>query len=464
MTATPRRGVPLRVQLIAAFAVLSLVAVGVLLAVEQLGVGTTLDELDRPEREAVAAESAALAGVAYGDAGGWAGADLTHSLSTADGVGALLTIMAADGTTVTGPPPGVDRGRGEGPEDRASDIITLPITSGGETVGTGRLLFISEQAAAHRAHDFLWGWTLLAGGIALLVATAVGWFLARRLSSPLSDLTDTAERYADGDRHVRTDLHSRVSEVRRLASALDTMAEAVDRSEESQKRMVADVAHELRNPLAVVQGQLEEMRDGYMPADPEALATLHDETLRLARVVDDLGNLAEAELPQLLRSAPIDLATVATQAAEARRAAFEAAGIRLQVVADHAPTLGDADRLGQVAANLLENCVRYCRAGDRCTLRTGTDADEVFLMCDDSGPGIPEPERAQVFERRYRGSNAADTPGSGIGLAVVRGLVDAHHGDVAVTSSPDGGTRVVVRLPSHRDHPDTSDRRSQAVS
>jgi two-component system sensor histidine kinase BaeS len=242
------------------------------------------------------------------------------------------------------------------------------------------------------------------------------------------------------------------------------MAEAVDRSEESQKRMVADVAHELRNPLAVVLGQLEEMRDGYMPADPEALATLHDETLRLARVVDDLGNLAEAELPQLLRSAPINLATVATQAAEARRAAFEAAGIGLQVVADHAPTLGDPDRLGQVAANLLENCVRYCRAGDRCTLRTGTDADEVFLMCDDSGPGIPESERAQVFERRYRGSNAADTPGSGIGLAVVRGLVDAHHGDVAVTSSPDGGTRVVVRLPSHRDHPDTSDRRSQAVS
>ncbi len=464
MTPTPRRAVPLHVALIAAFAVLSLVAVGVLLVVEQLGIGSTLDELDRPEREAVAAESATLAGVAYGEAGGWAGADLTHARSTAEGVGARLNVIAADGTNVSGPPPGGGSGHGEGPEDRASDIITLPITSAGETVGTARLLFISEQAAAHRAHDFLWGWALLAGGLALLAATAVGWLLARRLSRPLSDLTDTAERYAGGDRHVRTDLSSRVSEVRRLAGALDTMADAVDRSEASQKRMVADVAHELRNPLAVLQGQLEEMRDGYMPADPQALATLHDETLRLARVVDDLGNLAEAELPQILRPTQIDLASVATQAAEARRAAFEAAGIRLDVVADRAPTLGDADRLGQVTANLLDNCVRYCRAGDQCTVRTGTDGDEVFLMLDDSGPGIPESERAQVFERRYRGSNAAGTPGSGIGLAVVRGLVHAHEGEVAVTGNPDGGTRVVVRLPSHGVNPDTFDRRREAVS
>ncbi len=447
MTTRLRRAVPLHVQLIAAFAVLSLVAVGVLLVVEQLGIGTTLDDLDRPEREAVAAEAAVLAGEAYGEAGEWTDADLTHSLRTADGVGALLTIIAADGATVTGPPPGVDGGRGEGPEDRASDIVTVPIVSEGRAVGTARVLFISEQAAAHRAHDFLWGWSLLAGGIALVAATAVGWLLAHRLSRPLSDLTDTAERYAAGDRHVHTDPLSRVSEVRRLSTALGTMADAVDRSEDSQKRMVSDVAHELRNPLAVLQGQLEEMRDGYMPADPKALATLHDETLRLARVVDDLGDLAEVELPRLLRPAEIDLASVATQAAHARRGTFEAAGIRLDVVADPAPTLGDADRLGQVTANLLDNCVRYCRAGDRCTLRTGTDGDEVFLMLDDSGPGIPESERTLVFERRYRGSNAGDAPGSGIGLAVVRGLVDAHHGDVSVTGSPDGGTRVAVRLP-----------------
>ena len=85
-------------------------------------------------------------------------------------------------------------------------------------------------------------------------------------------------------------------------------------------------------------------------------------------------------------------------------------------------------------------------------------------MLDDSGPGIPESERAQVFERRYRGSNAAGTPGSGIGLAVVRGLVHAHEGEVAVTGNPDGGTRVVVRLPSHGVNPDTFDRRREAVS
>lgn len=428
---------------------LSLVAVGVLLVVEELGIGSTLDELDRPEREAVSAEAANLAGEAYGEADGWANADLDHAKNTAEGAGARLNIIAADGTNVSGPPPGGGSGHGDGPEERASDVITVPITSDGETVGTARLLFISAQAAAHRAHDFLWGWALLAGGLAVAAATAVGWFMAGRLSRPLSDLADAAERYADGSRDVRTDLNSRVSEVRRLAGALDTMARSVDRSEESRKRMIADVAHELRNPLAVLQGQLEEMLDGYMPADAAALAALHEETLRLARVVDDLGNLAEAELPQLLRPAPIDLASVATQAAEARRAAFEAAGIGLVVVANPAPTLGDADRLGQVTANLLDNCVRYCRAGDQCTLRTGTDGDEVVLTLDDTGPGIPESDRAQVFDRRYRGANAADTPGSGIGLSVVRGLARAHHGDVAVTDSSDGGTRVVVRLPSH---------------
>jgi two-component system sensor histidine kinase BaeS len=449
VTSTPRRAFALHVQLIAAFAVLSLVAVGVLLVVDELGIGSTLDELDRPEREAVSVEAAHLAGEAYGEAGGWVNADLNHAKNTAEGAGARLNIIAADGRNVSGPPPGGGSGHGDGPEERASDIITVPITSDGKTVGTTRLLFISEQAAAHRAHDFLWGWTLLAGALALATATAGGWFMAGRLSRPLSDLADAAERYADGNRDVRTDLDSRVSEVRRLAGALDTMARSVDRSQESRKRMIADAAHELRNPLAVLQGQLEEMRDGYMPADAAALEALHEETLRLARVVDDLGNLAEAELPQLLRPAPIDLASVATQAAEARRAAFEAAGIGLVVLADPAPTLGDADRLGQVTANLLDNCVRYCRAGDQCTLWTQTDGDDVFLTLDDTGPGIPEADRAQVFDRRYRGANAADTPGSGIGLSVVRGLVRAHHGDVTVTDSPDGGTRVVVRLPSH---------------
>lgn len=445
---------PLHVALIAAFAALSLVAVAVLLVTEQLGIGSTLDELDRPGREAIAAETAALAGEAFAEAGGWADADLTHALRTADGVGARLTIIDSAGAMVAGAPPALGRGRGDRPEDRADDIVAVSVVSEGQTVGTARLLFLSEQAASHRAHDFFLGWALLAAVVALVAATAVGWFVARRLARPLADLTDAAERYAHGDRHVQTDLNSGVSEVRRLASALDTMALAVDRSEESQKRMVADIAHELRNPLAVLQGQLEEMRDGYVPTDPAALAALHDETLRLARVVDDLGDLAEAELPQLLHSANIDLASVATQIARTRRATFEAAGIDLDVVARHAPVFGDADRLGQVTANLLDNCVRYCRAGDRCVLRTGQDGDEAFLLLDDSGPGIPKSEHALVLERRYRGSNAAGTPGSGIGLAVVRGMVGAHHGHVVVTTSPDGGTRVVVRLPAN---PDTTD-------
>jgi two-component system sensor histidine kinase BaeS len=446
VTAARDRTVPLHAQLIVAFAALSLVAVGVLLAVEQVGVGSVLDELDRSGREALAAEAAELAGDAYGEAGGWSTAELQHAQETAEGVGARLSILAVDGTAVAGPPPGGGSGHGAGPEARATDIIVLPITDGSEVVGTARLLFLSQQAAAHRAHDFLWGWALVAGAVALLAAGLVGWGLARRLARPLSDLTDVAERYAGGDRRARTDIDTSVAEVRRLAGALDTMAVAVDRSEQAQRALVADIAHELRNPLAVVQGSLEELRDGLVPADQQSLDALHTEVLRLARVVDDLGALADAEQAENTAAEPVDLAHIVDAAMLVRSGVFDDAGIRVHLDVQNAVVWGDAHRLGQVVGNLLDNCVRHCGSGTSCFVSLTAENGDVTLTVRDTGPGIPPDDLPHVLERRYRGSLASEA-GSGIGLAIVQGLVATHGGTLEVASDVGVGTTVTVRLP-----------------
>ena len=287
---------------------------------------------------------------------------------------------------------------------------------------------------------------MVAGAVALLAASLVGWVLARRLAQPLSDLTDVAERYAAGDRRARTDIDSSVAEVRRLAGALDTMAVAVDRSEQAQRALVADIAHELRNPLAVVQGSLEELRDGLVPADQQSLDALHTEVLRLARVVDDLGALADAEQALNTAAEPVDLAHIVHAAMLVRSGVFEDAGIRVRLDVQNAVVWGDSHRLGQVVGNLLDNCVRHCGSDASCFVTLTAENSDVTLTVRDTGPGIPPDDLPHVLERRYRGSLASEA-GSGIGLAIVQGLVATHGGTLEVASDVGVGTTVTVRLP-----------------
>ena len=435
----PRRGISVRTHLVLAFATVSLLAVGVLVALEGLGIGGALDRLDETERRLLAESIAAELADAYAEDGSWADADLSHATTTAEGAGAWLDVVGADGQTLTD--------AGSEPGLRASSV-SVPVVSNGNVVGTSQLVFASPEAAAHRAHDYLWEWSILAAGTALLVAVLVGWVIAGRLARPLSDLADTADTYAEGDHSVRPEVRAGTREVRRLASALDSMSSSVETSEKAQRDMLADVAHELRNPLAVLQGQLEEIRDGFATADSTTVGALHTEVLRLARVVDDLGALAEVEQPDALDARPVDLCAVVTDSVAVRRSTFAAAEVLVEVRCHPIVVDGDEHRLGQVIGNLLDNSARHCRAGDTCVVTLAKVENDVVLRVTDDGPGISPDDLPHVLERRYRGRSTSG--GSGIGLAVARRIVDAHGGTIEVTSGLGRGTTVTVRLPQGR--------------
>jgi len=238
-------------------------------------------------------------------------------------------------------------------------------------------------------------------------------------------------------------------ELGEVAQAFDTMADEVVRAETVRRQLAADVAHELRTPLAALQAGLEELRDGLREPDTQRLAALHDQTLRLGRVVADLADLSAAESAALsLRPVDTDLADLARAALAAQRPQLDSAGLHVDAdLATPVPVRADPDRIHQAIANLLANAVRYCRPGDRVTVRTHAEPGSAVLEVADTGPGIPADELPHIFDRLWRGQHARSVAGSGIGLAVVRELVTAHGGTVIADSPPAGGTTVTIRLP-----------------
>jgi two-component system sensor histidine kinase BaeS len=228
------------------------------------------------------------------------------------------------------------------------------------------------------------------------------------------------------------------------------MADEVVRSERVRRSLTADVAHELRTPLAALQAGLEEVRDGLRPADPERLAALHDQTLRLGRVVQDLADLSAAESAVLsLHPADTDLAEIAREALAAQKPLLASVGLHVESDLDSVvPVYADPDRLHQAVSNLLGNAARYCRPRDRVTVCASQHDGRAVLTVADTGPGISASELPHIFDRLWRGRQARAVAGSGIGLAVVRELITAHGGTVTADSHPGAGTTITIGLPA----------------
>ncbi|MFI8092124.1 ATP-binding protein [Streptomyces sp. NPDC086080] len=444
---------PLGRRLFAAFAVVVLASVALLTAAALVGTDRGLSSAHRADRQRTVARVAAAAADAYRAADGWSAADLSTARSVAAGADAVLTVRNADGEVVSGAfarpnenGGGPDRerrerGAGTGPGAQA------PVVVDGGTVGSVRLVFSPGSGSA--GLSVAWGWIAAATAGALALALAVSWYVTRRLTAPVVRVAASARALAAGDRSARARVEA-PGELGDLARAFDAMADDVGRAEQARHRLAADVAHELRTPLASLRAGLEELRDGL--ADPSArrLASLHDQALRLGRVVDDLGELAEAESARFaLHLAEVDLTELAGAAVAEREAELHTAGLTVRTVPGPAPLLvrADADRLHQALGNLLSNTARHCRPGDSVTVTTSATSSEALVEVADTGPGIPAEELPHVFDRLWRGARARAGGGSGIGLAVVKELVTAHGGTVAVDSGPEGGVRMTVRLP-----------------
>ncbi|HEU68259.1 MAG TPA: HAMP domain-containing protein, partial [Candidatus Acetothermia bacterium] len=288
---------------------------------------------------------------------------------------------------------------------------------------------------------------VLVGGAAALVAAALlAVLLAAQLSRPLKRLILATTRIAKGDLAHRVPVRTR-DEIGCLGQAFNEMAAALESSEKSRQNLLADVAHELRTPLAVVRGNLEGMLDGVFPLAPEGLALVYDQTLHLADLVEDLRTLtlAEAGHLQLVRE-PTDIGDLVRAVVDGVRPTAVEEGVTLAV--DAQPGLRahvDPRRIRQVLGNLLDNALRYSPPGGTITVRVRSEGGEILVAVRDQGPGVSPQDLPHVFERLYRGDESRSGEGTGLGLAIARELVQAHGGRIWVEN--EGGAVFTFTLP-----------------
>ena len=292
-------------------------------------------------------------------------------------------------------------------------------------------------------------------GAAFLTALAVSTFISLRIVKPIRALAEAAERIAKGAYAARVPATGS-DEIAVLGSAFNEMATALESAERKRRELLSDVAHELRTPLATVEGYLEGLADGVVPADRETWSLLRNETGRLRRLVDDLAKVSRAEERQLdLHSTPSKPGLLVAAAVQAAAAAYAAKGVALGTKLDRRlPSVDvDPDRIAEVLANLLDNALRHTPTGGRVEVVAAGRGKQVELVVADTGEGIAPEHLDRVFERFYRVDRARsrDQGGSGIGLAIARALVEAHGGQLwAESSGPGLGARFVCRLSAVR--------------
>jgi signal transduction histidine kinase len=307
----------------------------------------------------------------------------------------------------------------------------------------------------------------------LLAAGLVSWFLVGRVSRPVEDLADAVETIAGGRFDVRVPSGGFSTEIDRLSTAVGSMAGQLAATEMTRSRLLADLAHELRTPLATLEAYVDGIEDGVVPTEPESWQTMRDQIARLRRLASDLRDVAAAA-EQALTVSPEELAVedLAEAALAAAAPRYAAKGVELRRVSEGVapPVVGDRERLEQVLANLLDNALRHTSPGGHVVVTTeslaavrgpdGTRSPERAVICvTDDGEGIPPDQVDAVFERFYRAEPArthTDGGGSGLGLTIARALADAHGGTLTAHSAgPGRGSTLRLALPIARPHAHT---------
>lgn len=288
---------------------------------------------------------------------------------------------------------------------------------------------------------------LAGAGVAL-----VSWLLLRQqLLKPLRRLRERVGAMSAGDLDARIGLAGS-DEVADLAAGIDRLAATLGQDGTRRKRFIADISHELRTPLAVLSGEVDALVDGVRPWNQKSQRSLQAEIGSLNRLVDDLYQLALADLGALaFHTRRVAIEDIVERVAERRERELTARGLRLVVEPAPRPNLmeGDAKRLTQLFDNLLQNSRRYTDPGGIVRIRTRTDDDRCLIEIEDSVPGVPDEALDKLFERLYRveQSRSRTHGGSGLGLAIAQSIVEGHGGKIHADHSPLGGLRVSIRLP-----------------
>ncbi len=296
--------------------------------------------------------------------------------------------------------------------------------------------------------------SLISAIVASACALLVGWLVARRMMQPIDALTDATQEMASGKLGTQVQVTSQ-DEIGRLSQSFNQMSDDLAQSNQLRKQMTADIAHDLRTPLSILQGYLEGLKDGELEGNPRLYNILYEEAQQLSHLINELRTLSLADAGELtLNRQHIEPKALLERTGLAYVMQAEQQGIALQVdaSADLPEISADMERMTQVLNNLVANALKHTESGT-ITLSAEADEEAVLLMVRDSGLGISAEDLPHIFDRFYRSDKARtrsehEAGSSGLGLAIAKAIVVAHAGDISAESQPDQGTTITIKLPT----------------
>jgi two-component system sensor histidine kinase BaeS len=287
--------------------------------------------------------------------------------------------------------------------------------------------------------------------IALVLAGTLAFLLARHLSQPVTRLDSTVVKLTEGNYLARAAV-STGDEIGRLARNVNQLAETLERNRSARQRWMADIAHELRTPVAILKGEIEALTDGVRQVDERMVVSLREEVDQLTALIEDLQTLALADAGALnIHKESADLAELVNQSVESFNHRLASRNISLEAPSGNTMILScDQQRIRQLLHNLLENSSRYVEPGGRVRISLSREAQSIEMVVEDSGPGVSNDKLSRLFDRFYRveGSRSKATGGTGLGLSICKNIVEAHGGTILAAPSQLGGLKIIVMLPT----------------
>lgn len=323
----------------------------------------------------------------------------------------------------------------------------------GERVGTAFLTYPGVEDYSAEEEEFLRGLTRLIfsmGLFSIILAVLIAYLISRRLSRPIKRTSQMTQELVKGRPVDEKLVNDNIEELSNLHEGMIILASQLAHQKAVRKQMAADLAHEVRTPLTTLQGNIEAMVDGVWDVTPNRLDNLNHQVKRLTHLVEMIDQLEEAEEHQVkLKVKPVDISEVLNKSVMTFEQSANEKGLAVTLTCPKVIVEADREKLVQVISNLLSNAIKFTPSGGAISIEGKEEDNRLILAVNDTGIGISEKQQAFVFERFYQvePSRHSEQPGQGIGLAVVKSIIEAHQGTVEVKSNPGNGTTFIVSLP-----------------
>nr|WP_263324944.1 ATP-binding protein [Neobacillus sp. Marseille-Q6967] len=293
--------------------------------------------------------------------------------------------------------------------------------------------------------------------LTIVLSIIFSMLFSKKLTSSLNKVSFAANELQQHNLSIRIPLSGLPTEVKHLAISFNNLAESLAKGEMLRKQFTGDLAHELRTPLATLRSQIEAYQEGIWEPTPQRLQSSHEELMRLVRLVNELEKLLAAENPQIrLEKTEVDAGSVLAELWEMFQPIFTQKGVKLHIEEPKEELYfpADKDRLMQILSNVINNALKYTQEGKNVTILVTTEKDGfIGFKVEDEGSGMAEEDIPHIFERFYRGDKSRDrkTGGAGIGLSIVKALMEAHKGMIKVKSKLNKGTSIILWFPEEDD-------------